>query len=157
MLNAYLSLVVLLDALGISSDSAIHAAQRHQDIRVVPTNPGLVVKTSKVEGLARVRQMTVVFLQDLVESGEIEINVLLELEEVLRCLVHHRACLRADVLATTRYDSEEFSNLSHLRSKQVRVIPHNLVYGSPVNVLTCEFVNSSIFFISRSRKTKNCS
>ena len=72
------------------------------------------MQTREVKGLAGVGQVAVMLLEDLVEAGEVEVDVLLEFEELLGRVVDGFARLLADRAACSSYGVKHFTNLFHL-------------------------------------------
>lgn len=60
----------------VASQGAIHSTHDDHDVRVVSSNPGLVMQSADVEVFARIRQASIMFLKNLVKAGEIQVDIL---------------------------------------------------------------------------------
>lgn len=70
------------------------------------------MEAREVESLARVREMSVMLLEDLVETSEIQIHILLELQKILGGLIYALSCFLAHI--AVRDCPEHLADLFHL-------------------------------------------
>ena len=140
----------------VASQGAIHSTHDDHDVRVVSSNPGLVMQSADVEVFARIRQASIMFLKNLVKAGEIQVDILFysiviiaylwiiaEIVDVLLCLYLRKSSPAFSIL--TRIASDTAAETDDAESPRP-------------NIWSCVWTSDSTLRISNTYKGKqqNC-